>query len=205
MAGEGGSEVKQPHLPLTKTSVNKLHCSPTARSCCGAVRGGREACGGAPGNNSPLAKRYWIWGSRRGCPLQRRPASDWTSPAPRTAGRDQVRCSPRKLGLSSQWRNSGESGTTSPTLHIPTYHSPTRNPSFQTSRTTNRLPLFRASLTQHPSSLQASSPLPTTSGSSCSCPGHLKVCTSCQAHSHLHAARAGTPVVRPPEVEHLHT
>lgn len=33
VAGEGGSEVKQPHLPLTKTLVNKLHCSPTAVQC----------------------------------------------------------------------------------------------------------------------------------------------------------------------------
>lgn len=70
------------------------------------------------------------------------------------AGRAQDRSSPRKLGLTSLRRNSGESGTTLPTLHTPPYHSPTRNTSFQA---TNRLPLFRASLTQHPSSLQASS------------------------------------------------
>ena len=40
----------------------------------------------------------------------------------------------------------------------------------------------------------------TTGHVSCTCPGQLTVCSACLALPHLHAARAGTPGFRPPEV-----
>jgi hypothetical protein len=68
VAGEGGSQVKQPHLPLTKTLVNKLHCSQTACSCCGAVRGGRGACGlrRSPRKQFPVGQKILDLGQQEG-------------------------------------------------------------------------------------------------------------------------------------------
>ena len=206
---EGGGEVKRPRLPLTETSANKLHCSPRAVQQLRGSAGRGEGVRRSPRKPcSPDGQEVFGWGEQEVLSPTETPRLRLDFPGT-AAARAQIRCSPRKLnlGLTSLRWGSGESGTPSPTYHSPTL---SRNPSFQetsqTSQATDRLPLFRASLTQYPSSsLQSSSPLATTPGSSCSCPGHLKVCTSCQALPHLHAARAGTPGFRPPEVRHLHT
>ena len=65
--------------------------------------------------------------------------------------------------------------------------------------------LFRASVTSRCSSaLLGRTEPPATSKLglkvSCSCPGQMTVCASCLSLPHLHAARAGTPGFRPPEV-----
>ena len=73
---------------------------------------------------------------------------------------------------------------------------------------TGRTPLLRASVTSNCSSTlprpDLGTPRPVSTSRpappACSCRGLLQVCDACQALSHLHAARAGTPGFRPPEV-----
>ena len=134
-----------------------------------------------------------------------------------------IRCSPRKLSLNltNPRRVSGDSlATPSPTLQRTPSYTALLEPNSQATDNFGRTPLLRASLTSHHSSTLPSrgscSALPSkTAPPSCNCPGHLKVClyfplmvdtmvvqvcSSCNALPHLHAARAGTPGFRPPEV-----
>ena len=135
-----------------------------------------------------------------------------------------IRCSPRKLSLNltNPRRVSGDSlATPSPTLQRTPSYTALLEPNSQATDNFGRTPLLRASLTSHHSSTLPSrgscSSLPAkTAPPSCNCPGHLKVClysfyqrwkiffiqvcAACNALPHLHAARAGTPGFRPPEV-----
>ena len=117
---------------------------------------------------------------------------------------------------------SGDSlATPSPTLQRTPSYTALLEPNSQATDNFGRTPLLRASLTSHHSSTLPSrgscSSLPAkTAPPSCNCPGHLKVylyflskvktcfmqvCAACNALPHLHAARAGTPGFRPPEVK----
>ncbi len=130
-----------------------------------------------------------------------------------------VRCSPRKLSMASRGGIStlkiANNSIISPDLSTPSPTTMTRTPSFshldpsQASQPTDmlgRTPLLRASVTSHCSSVLPRQPevsvTPTLSPGhvSCTCPGSLSVCHTCNALPHLHAARAGTPGFRPPEV-----
>jgi len=129
-----------------------------------------------------------------------------------------VRCSPRKLTLTNKGGIStlkiANNSIISPDLSTPS-PSLTRSPSFsllepsggQQSQPTDivgRTPMLRASMTSHCSSvlprhevsISPASPV----GVACTCPGQLFVCRTCLSLPHLHAARAGTPGFRPPEV-----
>jgi len=135
-----------------------------------------------------------------------------------------VRCSPRKLSLANKGGIStlkiANNSIISPDLATAT-PSPTltRSPSFslldptasgqsQPTDVPGRTPMLRASMTSHCSSVLPryeanTTPLSSTShvsSISCTCPGQLTVCHTCQSLPHLHAARAGTPGFRPPEV-----
>ena len=147
-----------------------------------------------------------------------------------------VRCSPRKLSLTSNKAGGistlkiANNSIISPDLSTATTPSPSfsRSQSFtllepsQASQhsslatdaaTAGRTPMLRASVTSHCSSVlprpldTPAAPATPTPGQhagtghvSCTCPGQLTVCSACLALPHLHAARAGTPGFRPPEV-----
>jgi len=129
-----------------------------------------------------------------------------------------VRCSPRKITLTNKGGIStlkiANNSIISPDISTPS-PSLTRSPSFslldpsggQQSQPTDivgRTPMLRASMTslcssmipRNDVSISPSSPV----GVSCTCPGQLFVCRTCLSLPHLHAARAGTPGFRPPEV-----
>jgi len=133
-----------------------------------------------------------------------------------------IRCSPRKLSITSR-PGISKLTITANSILTPDCSTPSstlqRVPSFtmlepsglsQTTDFTGRTPLLRASMTSHCSSTLPRPDLPTprlpgssgqtTPSLSCTCPGQLSVCPSCLALPHLHAARAGTPGFRPPEV-----
>jgi len=136
----------------------------------------------------------------------------------KSASSTPVRCSPRKLSMASRGGISTlkitNNSIISPDLSTPSPTTMSRTPSFshldpsQASQPTDmlgRTPLLRASVTSHCSSVlprqpEVSVPSPASGHVSCTCPGSLSVCVTCLALPHLHAARAGTPGFRPPEV-----
>ena len=129
-----------------------------------------------------------------------------------------VRCSPRKNLAQIRKPITAVKITNnsiiSPDLSTPSPSSTlTRHPSFsmldvsgqsQLTEFSGVTGLLRASLTSHCSSAlmprQESSRPRLGVTVSCSCPGQMSVCSSCLSLPHLHAARAGTPGFRPPEV-----
>jgi len=208
---ENGSETKKPRLPLAETS--KLNCSPRPLQ---ALRGQKGISGGAEGivRRSPR-KPFSPLGQHDG--EEQEILSPAVSPSRVTpkqrldfpeVHRVPIRCSPRKLSLNltNSRRVSGDSlATPSPTLQRTPSYTTLLEPNSQATDNFGRTPLLRASLTSHHSSTLPSrgscSSLPAkTAPPSCNCPGHLKVCAACNALPHLHAARAGTPGFRPPEV-----
>jgi len=134
-----------------------------------------------------------------------------------------IRCSPRKLSMTSR-PGISKMTITANSILSPDCSTPSstlqRVPSFtmlepsglsQPTDFPGRTPLLRASMTSHCSSTiprpDLVTPRPPGPSSvnispslSCTCPGQLAVCPSCLALPHLHAARAGTPGFRPPEV-----
>ena len=136
----------------------------------------------------------------------------------KSASSTPVRCSPRKLSMASRGGISTlkitNNSIISPDLSTPSPTTMSRTPSFshldpsQASQPTDmlgRTPLLRASVTSHCSSVlprqpEVNVPSPPSGHVSCTCPGSLSVCVTCLALPHLHAARAGTPGFRPPEV-----
>ena len=133
-----------------------------------------------------------------------------------------MRCSPRKLSMSNRpgiskltiTANSilsPDCSTPSSTLHrAPSFTMLEPSGQSQPTDFTGRTPLLRASMTSLCSSTiprpDLATPRPPGPGPapssplSCSCPGQLSVCPACLSLPHLHAARAGTPGFRPPEV-----
>lgn len=208
---ETGSETKKPRLPLVETS--NLNCSPRPLQ---ALKGQKCIGGGGDGivRRSPR-KTFAPLGQHDG--EEQEILSPAVSPSQATpkqrldfpdVHRVPIRCSPRKLSLNltNPRRVSGDSlATPSPTLQRTPSYTALLEPNSQATDNFGRTPLLRASLTSHHSSTLPSrgscSALPSkTAPPSCNCPGHLKVCSSCNALPHLHAARAGTPGFRPPEV-----
>merc|ERR1719319_2036807 len=142
------------------------------------------------------------------------PTTRATTPSPIPV----VRCSPRKLTPHAGNRPPGFSKLTITGSAIlsesPSLPSLPRTPSFtmlepasytEMSGMTSRTPLLRASVSSHCSStLPRPSPAPGNanhvSTPSCYCSGQLATCPGCLALPHIHAARAGTPGFRPPEV-----
>ena len=144
---------------------------------------------------------------------------NFTTPRKTPSGTPPVRCSPRK-NLAQMRKNVSVVKMTPNSIISPDLSTPspsptfTRSPSFtmldvscqsQLTEISGVTGLFRASVTSRCSSaLLGRTEPPATSKLglkvSCSCPGQMTVCASCLSLPHLHAARAGTPGFRPPEV-----
>ena len=140
---------------------------------------------------------------------------NFTTPRKTPSETPSVRCSPRKN--LAQMRKTlplvTKNSLISPDVSTPS-PSFTRSPSFTTldlscqsqlTEISGVTGLFRASVTSRCSSAllgRTESPGVSRLGVkiSCSCPGQMTVCGSCESLPHLHAARAGTPGFRPPEV-----
>merc|ERR1719300_994034 len=122
-----------------------------------------------------------------------------------------------KLKITANSILSPDTSTPSSTLQrVPSFTMLEPSGLSQATDVPGRTPLLRASMTSFCSSTIPKQDLLATSrmgggtgtggGSkaspslACNCPGQLSVCTSCLSLSHLHAARAGTPGFRPPEV-----
>ena len=140
---------------------------------------------------------------------------NFTTPRKTPSETPSVRCSPRKN--LAQMRKTiplvTKNSLISPDVSTPS-PSFTRSPSFTTldmscqsqlTEISGVTGLFRASVTSRCSSAllgRTESPGVPRLGVkiSCSCLGQMTVCGSCESLPHLHAARAGTPGFRPPEV-----
>ena len=140
-----------------------------------------------------------------------------TTPRKTPSESPSVRCSPRKnlaqmrKSLPVVTKNSIITADLNTSTPSPTF---TRSPSFtmldvscqsQLTEISGVTGLFRASVTSRCSSAllgRTESPAGPRPGLkiSCCCPGQMTVCGSCLSLPHLHAARAGTPGFRPPEV-----
>ena len=144
---------------------------------------------------------------------------NFTTPRKTPSGTPPVRCSPRK-NLAQMRKNVSVVKTTPNSIISPDLSTPSPSPTFTRSPSFTMLDVscqsqlteisgvtgrFRASVTSRCSSaLPGRTEPPATSKVglkvSCSCPGQMTVCASCLSLPHLHAARAGTPGFRPPEV-----
>jgi len=203
---------KKARTPLTETT--KLNCSPKARilrehKSPGVRRSPRKIL-------SPGGDAHNEVFSPTEVPKQR---LSFGTPSKTMS---PIRCSPRKLSITNR-PGISKLTITANSILTPDCSTPSstlqRVPSFtmlepsglsQTTDFTGRTPLLRASMTSHCSSTLPRPDLPTprppgssshgTPSLSCTCPGQLSVCPSCLALPHLHAARAGTPGFRPPEV-----
>ena len=140
---------------------------------------------------------------------------NFTTPRKTPSETPSVRCSPRKN--LAQMRKTiplvTKNSLISPDVSTPS-PSFTRSPSFTTldmscqsqlTEISGVTGLFRASVTSRCSSAllgRTESPGVPRLGVkiTCSCLGQMTVCGSCESLPHLHAARAGTPGFRPPEV-----
>lgn len=213
-----GGERKKTRPPLAEMDT-KMNCSPRARilrdhKSPGVRRSPRKIVSPARGGGD--LRQIQIL-SPNEVPKQR-----LSFGTPTKASISPIRCSPRKLNLSSRpgiskltiTANSilsPDCSTPSPALHrVPSFTMLEPSGHSQPTDFTGRTPLLRASMTSHCSSTlprpditprpPGPSPGPSTPSLSCTCPGQLSVCSTCLALPHLHAARAGTPGFRPPEV-----
>jgi len=140
-----------------------------------------------------------------------------TSPTPTPSPSNNmavVRCSPRKLTPLARPAGFSKLTITGSAILSECQSIPSlpRTPSFtmlepasytEMSGATSRTPLLRASVSSHCSStLPRPAPAHHVShvAPSCYCAGQLATCPGCLALPHIHAARAGTPGFRPPEV-----
>jgi len=205
---------KKARTPLTETT--KLNCSPRARilreNKSPVRRSPRKLL--SPGGDQHNDQVF----SPTEVPKQR---LNFGTPS-KSSTMAPIRCSPRKLSTTNRPGISKLTITANSILN-PDCSTPSstlqRVPSFtmlepsglsQATDFTGRTPLLRASMTSYCSSTLPRPDLPTprhpsssgntTPSISCTCPGQLSVCPSCLALPHLHAARAGTPGFRPPEV-----
>lgn len=209
----GGQQTKRARVPLAETSASKLNCSPKPVQDILRQHIGGDGVRRSPRKPySPLTQDLETGEQELISPMVS-PTDD--TPKQRlnfafNSNRTAVRCSPRKLNLNmtSIPKIAGDSPLSpSPTLQRHGSFTQLVEPS-TLSQTTDNLgctPLLRASLTSHCSSVlyrrQSSNPSQSSpSYTSCSCPGQLRICDSCQSLPHLHAPRAGTPGFRPPEV-----
>jgi len=209
---EGGAS-KKARTPLVETT--KQNCSPRARilrehKSPGVRRSPRKVM--SPGGDPDQVF------SPTEVPKQR---LSFGTPA-KSVTMSPLRCSPRKLSIATR-PGISKLTITANSILSPDCSTPSstlqRVPSFtmlepsglsQATDFTGRTPFLRASMTSHCSSTIPRPDLPTprppgssgqtTPSLSCTCPGQLSVCPSCLALPHLHAARAGTPGFRPPEV-----
>lgn len=145
------------------------------------------------------------------------PSPTTTTPSP-SNNIAVVRCSPRKMTPLARPAGFSKLTITGSAIlsESPSIPSLPRTPSFtmlepasytEMSGATSRTPLLRASVSSHCSStLPRPSPAPgathpmSNMTPSCYCSGQLATCPGCLALPHIHAARAGTPGFRPPEV-----
>jgi len=212
---ESGSS-KKARPPLAEVDA-KLNCSPRARiirehKSPGVRRSPRKMV--SPGGGGGDLHQVQL-GSPTEVPKQRLSFGTPTKQSP-------IRCSPRKLPMSTRpgvskltiTANSivsPDCSTPSSTLHrVPSFTMLEPSGHSQQTDFPGRTPLLRASVTSHCSSTiprpdlatprPSSGPGPSALSVSCSCPGQLSVCPACLSLPHLHAARAGTPGFRPPEV-----
>ena len=213
---EGGAN-KKARTPLMETT--KLNCSPRARilrenKSPGVRRSPRKLL--SPGGDAPNDQVF----SPTKVPKQK---LSFGTPFKSTT-MSPIRCSPRKLSINNRpgiskltitananlTPDCSTPSTTSTLQRVPSFTTLEPSGLSQATDFTGRTPLLRASMTSFCSSTLPRPDLPTqhhpgnsgqtTPSLSCTCPGQLSVCPSCLALPHLHAARAGTPGFRPPEV-----
>eukprot|EP00090_Calanus_glacialis_P046170 TRINITY_DN8923_c0_g1_i1.p1 TRINITY_DN8923_c0_g1~~TRINITY_DN8923_c0_g1_i1.p1 ORF type:complete len:624 (+),score=247.04 TRINITY_DN8923_c0_g1_i1:39-1910(+) len=214
---EGGTS-KKARPPLTETT----NCSPRARilrehKSPGVRRSPRKMLSPSGGGGDLHQEQVF---SPTEVPKQR---LSFGTPS-KTSTMSPMRCSPRKLSMTSR-PGISKLTITANSILSPDCTTPSstlqRVPSFtmlepstglsQPTDFPGRTPLLRASMTSHcsstiprPDMTTPRPPGPTTTNSSpsvsCTCPGQLSICPACLSLPHLHAARAGTPGFRPPEV-----
>ena len=217
---EGGSN-KKSRPPLVEVDA-KLNCSPRARiirehKSPGVRRSPRKII--SPGGGGGGDFHQIQLASPSEVPKQR---LSFGTPTKQSVTMPPMRCSPRKLSMSTRPGMSKltitansivspDCSTPSSTLHrVPSFTMLEPSGHSQPTDFPGRTPLLRASVTSHCSSAilrpdlatprPSSGPAPSSLSVSCSCPGQLSVCPACLNLPHLHAARAGTPGFRPPEV-----